>query len=150
MKYVQRDEVLPALQEKSRRDIEAVNTYMDSLHGTVVSIQWIRSGQQRAYADSVYEALIFCHNPNVLTTNAPQLRTITEDDAKALARIFVRTWSDDPTAFLASTLDFVRPERNPCGLEEREIGTPLAGYKGPPQPLRSSCWRVQITAPYCD
>ena len=114
---------------------------MDDLHGTVITIKRIRSGQPRAYADSVDEAIIFCFQPNVLTTNAPLLRTITKPIAEYLARLFVSDWSPEPK-FLESRLNFLEPVPNPCGLEEykNRLG----------EEVRASAWHVKITHPYCD
>ncbi len=144
MKYQHQEKVLPQLADKSKRDIDAVNAYIDSMRGVVISIERIRSGQPRPYADSVRESLIFLHQPNSFTTNAPMVRSITEEEARVLAKIFVGSWVEDRKHGLESRLDFIRPEKNPCGLEEYSN----AGGEG--KPIRSSCWRVQITEPYCD
>jgi hypothetical protein len=132
-------EVRPDLALQSKKDIDNVNKYMDGLYGTVISIETISAGQGSRYADSVYEARIFCHQPNVLTTGAPLLRCIDEATARQLAKAFVRWWPDIPE-FLSSYLEYIKPETNPCGLAEyklREDG-------------RSSCWHVKIVQPYCD
>lgn len=141
MKYQYQEKARADIAEKSIRDIEAVNKYIDGLHGTIISIQRIRAGQARPYADSVDEALIFCHQPNVMTTNAPLLRVITRKDAEAIARIFVGSWSDNPQ-FLETRLESLTPEPNPCGLEE------CKGRTG--DEVRSSCWRVVLRSPYND
>ena len=116
MKYAHQDKVLPELAERSKKDIEAANAYVDNLKGTIISIQRIRSGQPRPYADSIDEALIFCHQPNAMTTNAPLVRTITRKDAELLARMFVGQWTDEPK-FLESRLELLEAAPNPCGLE---------------------------------
>ena len=140
MKYVHRPEVHPDIAEQSKREIDSVNAYMDDLSGTVVAIQRIRSGQAGPYQDTIDEAVIFCYRPNLFTTNGPGAYGITLEEAKTLARIFVGNWSDNPQ-FLESRLEFLRPEMNPCGLEQ----TKIAHVTG-----RSMCWRVRIRKPYCD
>lgn len=140
MKYVQQAAVLPGIAEKSKRNIEDVNEYVDNLHGAVITIKRIRSGQPRPYADSVAEVVIFCFQPNVLTTNAPLIWTITRPIAEQLVRAFVGAWSESPK-FLESRLNFLTPIRNPCGLDEP---------KSSDGEERSSAWHVQITHPYCD
>lgn len=141
MRYQHQDKVNRDIAAKSIADIEQVNSYLDNLKGTVVSIQRIRAGQQGAYQDTVYESIIFCHQPNCLTTNAPLLRSITRDEAKAIARVFVGRWKDDPV-FLDARLETLEPLPNPCGLEEFK---PREG-----QEERSSTWRVVIREPYND
>lgn len=141
MKYQHRPEVKPELAEQSRKDIEAVNAYMDTLKGTVISIQRIRGGQPRPYADSVDEALIFCFHPNIWTTNGPCPSYIGREDAARLARLFVGGWEDDPK-FLDSRLELLEPAPNPCGLKE------LGSMRD--EKVRACCWRVIIRHPYCD
>jgi hypothetical protein len=131
----------PDVLQKSKTDIDSVNNYMDSIKGTVVSIKTICSGQPRPYADSVYEAVIFCHQPNSLTTNAPNLRVIDSEQAKAIARIFVHHWDDTPANWASSRLSFIRPEPNPCGIEEHKSHTDRGLH---------SCWRVQVISPFTD
>ena len=140
MKYSHQPIVLPELAAESKRDIEAVNEYIDRLKGVVISVEHIRSGQQRAYGDSVYESLISCHIPNSLTTNAPNVRTITRAQAEQLARIFVRDWEDNPK-FLEARLVSLTPEPNPWGLKEYSTQLPEE---------RSACWRVIVREPYND
>lgn len=146
MKYLHQPKVLESIAEKSKSDIVAVNNYVDNLKGTVITIETIRHGQAGAYQDSFYEAKIFCHSPNVYTTNGPLIRTINEQQAKTLARIFVSDWSDEPK-FLASRLSFIRPLPNPCGLAEysAEIGSESVSGE-----IRSSCWHVLVISPYND
>jgi hypothetical protein len=142
MKYQHQPKVNPAIAAQSIRDIEAVNAFVDDVRGTVVTIQRIRSGQSRPYADSVDEAIIFCHQPNSLTTNAPMVRSITRDEAKTLARIFVGKWTEPVTHGLDTKLEVLEPLKNPCGLEEYEN---RAGEEP-----RASTWRVVIRQPYND
>ena len=133
MKFIKQERVLPEINDQSEREIKAVNDYIDRVKGTVVSVELIHAGQPRPYADSVYEALIFCHQPNSKTTNAPHVRTIDIEEAKAIARIFVHGFDDTPADWASPKLEFIRPEPNPCGLEE------YASHE------RHSCWRVRIT-----
>ena len=137
MKYKFNSKVNPEVAVKSEKDIDSINTYMDNLRGTVITIKTIRHGQARAYADSIYEAIIYCYQPNVLTTNAPLPRYITKEEAKVLARLFVHDWSDTPK-FGEPSLGFLGPEQDPCGLA---VSMPLD---------KSSCWRVIVTRPYLD
>jgi len=132
-------EVRPDIAIQSKKDIYSVNKYLEGMHGTVIAIEMIQTGQPSRYADSVYEARIFCHQPNVLTTSAPMLRCIDEATARQLAKAFVRWWSDDP-GFLGARLASIHPEPNPCGLTEYKLM----------EDGRSSCWRVKIVQPYCD
>lgn len=141
MKYAHQDVVKPEIAERSQKDIAAVNAYVDGLKGCVITIETIRHGQPRPYADSFYESRIFCHQPNVMTTNAPLLRTITRKQAELIARIFVSDWTDNPQ-FLDTRLEFLKAEPNPCGLEESK-------YKHDTEE-RSSCWRVCVRQPYND
>lgn len=143
MKYIDNTKAAPDVRDKSKREIESVNKWIDDLRGVVIGIQHIHGGQPRPYADSIYESVIFLHQPNALTTGAPLTRSITEAEARALARIFVRGWSDDPQ-FLQPYLEFIRPEPNPCGLED------YGATKRPGDPVRSCCWRVRVVEPYCD
>ena len=138
MKYSFQPKVRPDLAAKSEKDIDSINAYMDNLRGTVITIKTIRHGQARAYADSVYEAVIYCYQPNVLTTNAPLPRYITKETAKVLARLFVHDWADTPK-FGEPSLEFLGPEPDPCRLVTS------------PMPLdKSSCWRVVVMQPYLD
>lgn len=122
MQYQHRKEVLPKLQEKSKKEIDAVNRYIDSLQGTIVSIERIRSGQSR----------LVC--------------TITREEAKVLIRMFVGSWEEKPLyskwAF-ESRLELLEPAPNPCGLEEYKD-------RSKPDGDRASCWRVVIRHPYTD
>lgn len=131
--------ICPNVLSKSEEDIDCVNKYMDSLKGTVVSIQSISAGQRGPYADSVYEAVIFCHQPNSLTTNAPLTRVINIEQAKAIAKIFVHDFDETPKNWSSPQLTSIRPEPNPCGLTESKEHSD----KG-----RHSCWRVQIVLPF--
>lgn len=114
--------VYPQLMEHSRKEIEATNTFVSNLKGTCVAIHTIRHGQPRPYADHAYEALIVCIQPNSKTTNAPLPRVIDIDAAKTLARLFVHPFiektSDEKWA--SPQLQFIRPEPNPCGLDDGE------------------------------
>ena len=141
MKYIHQDKVLPEIADKSKHAIEALNAYMDDLHGTIITLKRIRSGQPRPCADRVDEAIIFCFQPNILTTNGPLVRSITRSVAEQLARTFVSNWSDEPK-FLESRLDYLTPVLNPCGLAEYKMR--------PGKELRASAWHVQITHPHCD
>ena len=141
MKLFTPSNISPDVLSKSKKDIDSVNKYMDSLKGTVVSIQSISAGQPRPYADSIYEALIFCHQPNSLTTNAPNLRVIDIEQAKAIARIFVHHWDDTPANWASANLGFIRTEPNPCGMEEWKVHTDKGLH---------SCWRVQVILPFTD
>ena len=87
MKYIHRDEVKPELAARSKREIEALNSYLEDLHGIVVTIKRIRSGQPRPYADSVDEAVIFCFQPNMWTTNGPLVCSITRPQAEQHHRV---------------------------------------------------------------
>ena len=142
MQYKHQKEVLPRVQEKSKKEIDAVNRYIDSLKGTIVSIEIIRRGQSRPYTDSIDEALIFCHQPNVLTTNAPFVRTITREQAKVLARIFVGSWEETPKYAFESRLELLKPTPNPCDLDEQNKSSFNENED------RASCWRVVIRHPY--
>lgn len=139
MKFVRQPKVSAKLNEESEKNINSVNEYMDRLKGTVISVNVIHSGQTGPYQDSLYEAVIFCHLPNSLTTNAPLVRTISEEQAKTIARIFLCDFSDNPEDWASPRLVYVRPEKNPCGLEENSDYFRM-GYH--------SCWRVQIHRAY--
>ena len=141
MKYQHQEKVLPALAERSHKDIDAVNSYMDSLRGTVITIERIRSGQPRPYADSVGEYRIALHQPNVLTTNSPMIRLIDEESAKAIARVIVLDFpkTDNPKDWWSTKLDYFRAEKNPWGLDE-----------GSKEDGASACWHFQMTTPYTD
>ena len=141
MKFIRQEKVLPELNAKSETEINAVNDYIDKLKGTVISVQQIRAGQAGPYQDTVYEALIFCHQPNLLTTNAPGVRVINIEQAKAIARIFVCNFADVPENWASPKLEFIRPEKNPCGLEESENLTKQGLH---------SCWRVKLTLAFTD
>jgi hypothetical protein len=139
--YLHQPKVNPEIAEKSKRDIDAINTYVDKLKGTVVTIQTIQHGQPRPYADSAYEAVIACHQPNAMTTNAPSFRTLTKDDALALARIFVHDFTEDGGPYgMSPRLIRCSPDKNPFGIVEK--------FK--PGEGRAYAWRVLITQPYCD
>lgn len=141
MKFIKQEKVLPEINAQSEREINAVNNYIDGLKGTVVSIQTIRSGQAGPYQDSFYEALIFCHQPNCNTTNAPLTRVIDIEQAKAIARIFVCNFDDVPKSWASPKLNFIRPEPNPCGLQEHRVHSEKGLH---------SCWRVCITMEFTD
>lgn len=143
MKYQHIPGVLPGLAAKAQEDIEKVNKYIDGLRGTIISIERIRSGQAKPYADSVDEALIFCHQPNVFSNNAPGMRTITRKQAETLARTFVSNWKDEPV-FLDSRLECLEPAPNPCGVVETKYQSRAD------EEVRSSCWRVVVRHPYND
>ena len=144
MKFAEssRKVVLPAIVERAERDIEAVNKWQDDLKGVSVGIQMIHAGQSGSYADHVYSARIFCYQPNSGLTNGPMLRTITEKQAKDIARIFVHHFDDDPKNWASPTLVACRPEANPCGMEEPK---PSIYYN---DEIRSACWYVQINIAY--
>lgn len=113
-----RNTVLKEIVERSEREINAVNEWQDNLKGVSVGIQMLSAGQPRPYADHVYSARIFCYQPNQWITNAPNLRCINEDQAKAIAKIFVHHFDDEPKDWASARLVACRPEPNPCGLEE--------------------------------
>ena len=141
MTYSHRPEVNTGIAEKSKHDIDAINAYVDKLKGTVITVQTIQHGQPRPYADSAYEAVIACHQPNVMTTNAPSFRTLTRDEALALARIFVHDFSEDGGQHgMGARLVRCSPDKNPFGITEE--------FK--PGEGRAYAWRVLITQPYCD
>jgi hypothetical protein len=136
MKFINQPNVLPEINAQSEKDINAVNAYIDGLKGTVISVQSIRAGQAAPYQDTVYESLIFCHQPNVMTTNSPSIRIIDIEQAKAIARIFVCNFDDTPKDWASPKLQFIRPEANPCGLKELDAHKDQGLY---------SCWRVRVT-----
>lgn len=141
-KLIELPNVNPELLEKSRQQIEATNKFVSELKGTCVAIQTIRHGQPRPYADHTYEALIVCIQPNSKTTNAPHPRVIDIEEAKTLARLFVHPFiekTNDGEKWAHPQLQFIRPEPNPCGLDDGEYHRNQG---------RSSCWRVLITAAY--
>lgn len=138
MKFNRPPHVLPEILSKSEEDINAVNGYVDSIKGTVVTIERIHSGQSGPYQDSIYESLIFCHQPNSLTTNAPTVRFIDIEQAKAIAKIFVHRFEEPPANWASPTLEFIRPEPNPCGMPVRERN----GFH--------CCWRVRVRLAYSD
>lgn len=142
MTFINRPEVLPHLLERSKRDIDAVNEYMDKLKGTVISCEWIRSGQAGPYQDSVTEIRIFGHQPNSLTTNAPMVRTFTRADILILARLFLGDFKEKPE-FLSTHLEYLEPEGNPCGLEQYTNNHPTLLP-------RHSCWRIRVRTPWND
>jgi len=146
MKYIDRPEVYPELREQSKKQIDICNQYVDDLHGTIVTIKTIQCGQTRPYADSVYESLIFCFQPNVYTTNGPCGRQIDEAAARMIARLFVRDWGEHETPYLGGYLSFIRPEKDPAELDEKV----KRGYLGDNDVVRSSCWRVRVIMPFCD
>jgi hypothetical protein len=138
MKFNPLPHVNKEILDKSEKDIGHVNAYVDGLKGTVITIERIRSGQSAPYADAIYESLIFCHQPNTLTTNSPIARVIDIDQAKAIAKIFVHAWDDEPKNWASPVLEFIRPEPNPCGLDLVERN----GFH--------CCWRVRIRLAYTD
>lgn len=138
MKFIAHPHVRPEILERSEKEINAVNSYVDSLKGTVITIERIHSGQSAPYKDAIYESLIFCHQPNTLTTNSPIPRVINIDQAKAIARIFVHGFEDTPKDWASPTLEFIRPEPNPCGLDLTERN----GFH--------CCWRVRVRSAYTD
>ena len=135
MKFIPNQRISPEILERSEKDINAVNAYVDSLKGTIVTVQTIQSGQSRPYADHVYESLIFCHIPNGLLTAAPLPRVINIEQAKAIARIFVHSWEDTPANWASPVLEFIRPEANPCGLAEHDSHNSNGLH---------ACWRVRV------
>ena len=139
MQFVKQEKVLASINEQSEKEINAVNGYIDRIKGTVVSVEVIRAGQPGPYQDSVYEALIFCHQPNCKTTNAPLTRVINVEQAKAIARIFLCDFSDTPESWSSPKLQFIRPEKNPCGLEENTVHSEKGLH---------ACWRVRVTMEY--
>ncbi len=141
MKFIKQDRVLPEINDQSEVEINAVNNYIDKVKGTIISVETIRSGQSGPYQDTVYEALIFCHQPNVMTTNSPLVRLIDIEQAKAIARIFVCNFEDEPKTWASPTLNFICPEPNPCGLREHEVHAEKGLYP---------CWRVCVTMAYTD
>lgn len=144
MKYVHQPKVAPDVAEKSRRDVEAVNAWIDALRGTVIAVQLWRSGQTRPYADSVTEGLLHLHQPNALTTGAPLLRTVTREQAKALVELVAHQGVRLPEAGACGAFDehleCLEPHEDPCGLV---AGPVVAGE-------RHHCWLFRIRAPYCD
>lgn len=160
MKYIHRAEVRQDLAESSEKIIKAINDYVDDLRGVIVTVKTIRSGQPRPYADTVYESLIFCYRPSVLTTGGPVNCPINRKQAEQLVRIFVSDWDDEPK-FLDPRLELLRPEPDPCGLDKpytlTKYGSHLLARK-PVDPVEntpvddtsSNCWRVVVRWPYCD
>lgn len=146
MKYMHQSKVLETLAERSRRDIDAVNKWFDEMRGTMIGVKILSSGQARPYADSVTDAIIYCVQPNILTTNAPISRVISRDDAKELARIFLcasaKAIKESSEAGAYDTrIDSLTPVADACGLEEH------ASHKAKGL---SSTWKVVIRTPYCD
>lgn len=134
--------VYPHLMEQSRKEIEATNAFVSELKGTCVAIRTIQHGQPRPYADHAYEAMIVCFQPNSKTTNAPHSRVIDIEEAKTLARLFVHPFiekTSDGEKWASPQLQFIRPEPNPCGLDDGEYHKKQG---------RSSCWHVLITSAY--
>ena len=151
MTYKQQSKVNPQLDELHHKQIDAVNGYIDRLSGTVISIETIRHGQPRPYADSEYEAIIFCHRPNMWTTNGPCPTRITEEEARWLAKRFVLDWDDSNKTGWGPQLQFIRPEKDPCGLDVKdEAERVLAKHMSAGESVKSCCWRVRIVEPYSD
>jgi hypothetical protein len=140
MKFVDQPNVLPEVKEKAKRHIEAVNAWLDGMSGTMVCVKTIHAGQTRPYGPSVYESVIYCLQPNCNTVGAPLPRVIDEAEAKAIARIFVHTFDDEPKDWASAKLQFLRPEPDPCF--DVHHGMAARGFH--------SCWRVQITLEYTD
>lgn len=139
MKYVEQPRVAPAVREQSKREIDAVNAYMDGLKGVVISFEFIRGGQTRPYGDTIDEYLIFAHQPNSYTTNAPSARSFTRDEIAAIAKVVIGGWSDNPQ-FLERRLECLGPMPNPCGIRE---------YSEPGDE-RHCCWRLILRTPWND
>lgn len=143
MKYVHQPKVYPDLAEESKRNIEAVNAWIDKLKGTIIAVEIHQSGQARPYADSVTSGILHLHSPNLFTTNAPGVRLITRDEAKAILRIVCNEGNlpeaNECGAF-DTHLEDLSPADDPCGLRESK-----ADDKG-----RSHCWRFRIRTRYCD
>ncbi len=87
MTYEHQPRVTADIAEKSKKEIDAINNWMNNLHGSVYTVKTIRYGQARPYADHVIEAIIYAYRPNVWTTNGPAPGWLTREDAIALARM---------------------------------------------------------------
>lgn len=142
MKYIDQPTVHQIVKDRSKADIDAVNNYIDGLHGVVISFELIRCGLSRPYGDSLDEYRIFAHQPNSLTTGAPNLRTFTREEIAALAKVVIGGWSDDAGGWGRHLVALV-PEINPCGLQEFQNRTDGA-------PPRHCCWRITLRTPWCD
>lgn len=143
-KLAEPSNINPEVLERSRKLIDATNAFISPMKGTCVAIQTIRHGQPRPYADHEYESLIVCFQPNSLTTNAPMPRVIDVEQAKTLAQLFVHPFiekTSDPEKWAHAQLQYIRPEPNPCGMEDGEYNKKNG---------RSSCWRVFIKSAYTD
>ena len=140
MKFIDNPKVLPEIKEKAKRQIDALNEWIDALSGTMVCVKTIAAGQSRPYGPTVYESVIYCFQPNCTTVGAPLPRVIDEAQAKAIARIFVHSFDDEPKDWAAAKLQYIRPEADPC----------LEPYKALAEQGMHSCWRVRITMEYTD
>lgn len=140
MKYRDVKEVLPSIKEKSKKDIDAVNEYVDNLKGTLVCVEII-SHTQRPYADTVIHGRISCYQPNLYTTNAPSVRVINEAEAKQIAKMFISSFTDTETPEWHQTrLSSIRPVVDPAGVDEN-----LPKLYG--DQMRSASWDVVIVRP---
>lgn len=138
MKFIDQPNVLPEVKEKAKRQIDTVNAWLDALSGTMICVKTIAAGQSRPYGPTVYESVIYCFQPNVNTVGAPLPRVIDESQAKAIARIFVHAFDDEPKNWASARLEFIRPEADPC----------LDVPKGHAERGLHSCWRARITMEY--
>lgn len=143
MKYAHQDKVIPAIAEKSKRDTDAVNAWIDNLKGVVVALEIWRSGQSGPYQDSITEGLLHLHQPNCLTTNAPLSRVISRDEARTIIGVLVqsRMLPQNEAGPYGEYLQLLEPHADPCGLDV---------YQNHVAEGLHNCWRFVIRHPYCD
>ena len=98
---------------------------------TVITIEHLRGGQPRPYADSVYEAKITAERHGVFTNGRVIPYYLTEAEVKKLTRMFVHGFSDNPE-WDQSRLKYLLP------VKPKVIS-------GKPQ---SGAWKVSIVQPY--
>lgn len=107
----------------------------------IIEIEHIRSGQPRAYADSVYESKIIIRVEGTLLNNGIFYRELNINLVKQLTQMFVRPFKETK-GFLEPYLELCEP----IGPTKEMI------EKAHPKwvPKENSRWRVIVVEPYSD
>jgi hypothetical protein len=139
MRYSPQPRVNTELAEQHKREIEAINAYIEGLKGTIISIETIQYGQPAPYRDKTEHYRIFCHRPNAFTTNGPALSFITAEEAKAILRMFTGAFKEERGGW-DRYLTYLLPVPNPVNMTESEA----------PHPSRFSTWEAKFCTRFTD
>lgn len=107
-----------------------------------VIIEHLQGGQPRAYADSVYEAIISIRVEGMLTNGGVFYRDMSQPRVEQIVALFVRPFARPPKDAWSPVLEVCEP----TGPTTEMVEESHPKWK----PKKESRWRVVVRQPYCD